>query len=130
MMPDFPTPETITRPEAAASSCTARANPSSRRVPAVRTAAASTSSTRRPSSTSSDGSNGTNRLLGEVALEQLGPQPAGLEQRLDGLANGAVPAPGAGHIRRDRLDLVHRVGGSDRQAHPPEHLEIRQIVAH
>src|SRR5262245_9174405 len=101
MIPDFPTPETITRPDAAASSCTARANPSSSRVPAVRTAAASTSSTRRPSSISSDGSNGTNRLLGEVALEQLGPEPAGLEQRLDGLANGAVPALGAGHVGRD-----------------------------
>src|SRR5512138_1879920 len=122
MIPDFPTPETITRPEAAASSCTARAKPSSSRVPAVRTANASTSSTRRPSSTSSGGSNGTNCLLGEVALEEVGPEPAGLEQHLDHLPDRAVPAPRASHILGDRLHVVDRIGDRDRQPYAPEHL--------
>ena len=88
MIPDLPTPDTITRPDASARSRTARANPPSSRNPAVPTAEASTSSTRRPSATSAASSNGTDGLLGEVALEQLGPETAGLEQGLDGLANG------------------------------------------
>src|SRR5262249_5637572 len=106
MIPDLPTPDTISRPDASARSRTARANPPSSRDAAVPTAAASTSSTRRPRSTSAASSNDTDGLLGEVALEQLGPASPSLEEHLDHLAHGSVAAGGARDIGRGRLHLL------------------------
>src|SRR6478752_7227017 len=130
MIPDFPTPDTITRPDASARSRTARANPPSSRNPAVPTAEASTSSTRRPSATSAASSNGTDGLLSEVALEQLGPASPSLEEHLDHLPHGSVTARGPGDIGSDRLHLLDGVGHRDRQPDPAQHLQIGQIVAH
>src|SRR5690348_12486041 len=107
MSPDFPTPETMTRPDAPASNRTARANRSSNRPPAARTAEASSSATRRPRLISAASSNGTGHRLAEVSLEQTVPEPARLEQHLHDLAHGAVTARRAGDVGRERLDLVH-----------------------
>src|SRR3954454_12130510 len=109
MSPDFPTPETITRPRAAARSSTARAKGSFSRSAASRMLAASSRSTRRPSSISAPGSRATDGRLGEVALQHLGPHAPGLEQGLDHLADGAV-APGRARRRMgDGAYLGYRV---------------------
>src|SRR2546421_4909111 len=130
MRPDFPTPETITRPAVSARSSTAAANAGPSRWATRPMASASRASTRRPRSTRSLGCMRDIAALQKVRGEETVPLAARLEDPLGDLAHGALPARHVGDDPRRRLDLRHRVRDGDRQPHTREHREIGEVVAH
>src|SRR5207302_8602754 len=127
--PDLPTPETITRPLAAASRRTAAANAGPSRWATRPIASASRASTRRPRSTRSPGSVRDIATLQKVRREETLPLAARLEDQLGHLADGTLATRHIGDEARQRLDLRHRVRDRDRQRHAREHREVGEVVA-
>src|SRR6266571_4840884 len=130
MSPDFPTPLTITRPFACASSVTARAKVSPRRWASAWIAAASSARTRRPRSTRSERPFCDIAAFLQVRVDQAVPDATGLENRLRHLAHRALATRGLGDERCDGLDLVHRVRHGDGQTDATEQRQVREVVAH
>src|SRR6266702_2676330 len=130
MRPDFPTPETISRPDAPASRRTAAANGGPRRSATRRIASASRPSTRRPRSTRSVRSVRDIATLLEVLRHQALPLAAGPEDQLGDLADGAVAPGRRRHDACGRLHFRHGIRHRDRQAHPFEQRKIGEVVAH
>src|SRR5213592_2173642 len=130
MSPDFPTPLTITRPFACASSVTARAKVSPRRWASAWIAAASSARTRRPRSTRSERPLCDIAAFLQILRDHAIPDAAGLENRLRHLAYGALAARCPGDERCDGLDLVYRVRHGDGQTDATEQRQVREVVAH
>src|SRR5437016_4746987 len=127
--PDLPTPDTMTRPRAAASSRTAAANGGPSRSATPRIAAASRASTRRPRSTRSVGSVRDIATLHEILRHEVLPLSAGPQDQLGHLAH----RPLAARERRDDpgscFRFWHRVRDCDGETHAREQGQIGQVVA-
>src|SRR2546425_878488 len=128
--PDLPTPDTMSRPCAAASSRTAAANGGPNR-PATRSiAAASRARTRRPRSTRSLGSVRDIATLHEVLGQEALPLAPRLEDQFRDLTRRSLAPGGCGDDARRRLDLGHGIRHGDRQPHACEQRQVRQVVPH
>src|SRR3989441_6599872 len=127
--PDLPTPDTMRRPRAPASSRTAAANGGPSRSATPRIAAASRASTRRPRSTRSVGSVRDIATLHEILRHEVLPLSAGPQDQLGHLAH----RPLAARERRDdpgsRFRFGHRVRDCDGETHAREQGQIGQVVA-
>src|SRR5947208_8176238 len=127
--PDLPTPDTMTRPFAAASSRTAAAKAGPRRSATRSIASASRASTRRPRSASSLGSARDIATLQEVFREQALPLAPGLEDQLRHFPDRALAPWSRRHQPRGGLHLRHAVRHGDREPDAGEQREIREVVA-
>src|SRR6266545_605954 len=128
--PDLPTPETMTRPLAAASRSTARAKVGPSPSAIRRTAAASRASTRLPRSTSAVCSGFDIATFLEVPLDHVVPLAPRLEDPLCYLAHRRLASGGRGHDPDGGLHLRDGVRDGDRQRHATKDRQIGDIVAH
>src|SRR5437899_8698481 len=128
--PDLPTPDTMTRPRAAASSRTAVATGGPSRSATPRIAAASRARTRRPRSTRSVGSVRDIATLHEILGQQVVPLTPRLEDQLRPLAHRALPARHGGHRTRRRFHLGDRVRDRDGKPHARQEREVGEVVSH
>src|SRR5690349_37827 len=128
--PDFPTPETMTRPGVRARSSTALPNASESVRAECASAPASSSSTRRPRSTSRDRSLGAIAPLHQVRCHALIPHTARLENDLRRFAGRSASALG---LRDDGREGPHFGTGVPHRDGQPDALQDRdvgQVVAH
>src|SRR5690348_8840880 len=128
--PDFPTPETMTRPGVRARSPTARPNAAESVRAEWASAPASSSSTRRPRSTSRDRSLGAIAPLHQVRCHALIPHAARLENDLRRFAGRPASALG---LRDDGREGPHFGTGVPHRDGQPDALQDRdvgQVVAH
>src|SRR5437899_7498268 len=113
MRPDFPTPETISRPRASARRRTAATNAGPSRAATRRIASASRARTRRPRSTRSGRSVGDIATLLKILRDQALPFTAGLEDQLGHFPHRALAAgqgrddPSRGDRKSTRLNSSH-----------------------
>src|SRR5436305_255574 len=128
--PDLPTPETMSRPGAAASRRTAAANGGPSCSATRRIAAASRARTRRPRSTRSLGSVRDIATLHEVLRQEVRPLAPRPEDQLRHFPGRALPAGHRGHDARCRLHLGDGVRNRDGESHAREQRQVREVVAH
>ncbi len=110
MSPDFPTPETMSRPEAAASRAMAWPNAAPSPCATCWIASASRASTRRPRSARSGCALGGIAPLLQILVHGVVPNAAGRENRLRDLSNDAVSTRALRDERGDGGDFGDGVG--------------------
>src|SRR2546429_4984797 len=127
--PDLPTPDTMTRPFAAASSCTADTNGAPNRSATRRIASASRASTRRPRSARSLGSVRDIATLQEILREQALPLAPGLEDQLGHFPDRPLAPGDPRYDAGGGLHLRHAVRYRDRESDAVEQREVREVIA-